>query len=132
MTFAGEVIADTTTALTVRETSHPPTWYLPRADVRREFVRPGEGASFCEWKGAASYVDVVVDDRVSRNAGWYYPEPGGDYGSLVDHIAFYAGRVDGVTVDGLAVEPQPGGFYGGWITPDVVGPFKGGPSSGGW
>ena len=132
MRFAGEVIVDTTAALTIWETSHPPTWYLPLDDVRRELVRPGDGASFCEWKGAASYVDLAVGDRVAEQAGWYYPDPAPEYGALRDHIAFYAGRVDGVTVDGVEVDPQPGGFYGGWITPDVVGPFKGGPGSAGW
>ena len=132
MSFAGAVIADTTRALTIRETSHPPTWYLPLLDIRNELFRPADGASFCEWKGAATYVDVVVGDRVASRAGWYYPEPAASYVRLRDHVAFYAGRLDRVTVDGLEVVAQPGGFYGGWITPDVVGPFKGGPGSAGW
>ena len=132
ITFADEVVADTTRALKILETSHPPTWYLPLADVDRGCLRAAEGASFCEWKGAASYVDVVVGGRVAAEAGWYYPEPAPAYADLVDHVAFYAGRLDEVTVDGVPVEAQPGGFYGGWITPEVVGPFKGGPDSMGW
>ncbi len=132
VTFAGVTIADTTTALRILETSHPPTFYLPLDDVRRDLLRPAEGASFCEWKGAAAYVDVVVGDRVAREAGWYYPEPSPAYQALRDHVAFYAGRVERCTVDGIAVTPQPGGFYGGWITPDVAGPFKGEPGTRGW
>ena len=132
MTFAGEVVVETTRALKILETSHPPTWYLPLADVDSGCLRAADGASFCEWKGAASYLDVVVEGRVAAEAGWYYPEPAPAYAELVDHVAFYAGRLDEVTVDGVPVEAQPGGFYGGWITPEVVGPFKGGPDSMGW
>lgn len=130
--FAGETIADTTRALRVLETSHPPTYYLPPEDVRRELLRPAQGSSSCEWKGAASYVDVVVGDHVAHDAGWYYPKPPARYSALRDHVAFYAGRVDRCTVDGVVVTPQPGGFYGGWITPDVVGPFKGEPGTRDW
>ena len=132
MTFAGEVIAETTGALTVRETSHPPTWYLPLSDVRRDLLRPADGTSFCEWKGNASYVDIVAGGLTAAQAGWYYAEPTEGYERLRDHVAFYAGRVHRVTVDGAGVVPQPGGFYGGWITPDVVGPFKGVARSSGW
>jgi uncharacterized protein (DUF427 family) len=132
VTFAGAVLADTRAALAVLETSHPPTFYLPLGDVRRDLLRDASGASVCEWKGAAAYVDVVVGDRVAAEAGWTYPAPNEPYVALRDHVAFYAGRVDRCTVDGVEVEPQPGGFYGGWITPDVVGPFKGGPGTLGW
>ncbi|HSL10980.1 MAG TPA: DUF427 domain-containing protein [Actinomycetota bacterium] len=132
VTFVGETIADTRRAIKILETSHPPTWYLPLADVRRGFLRPGLGGSFCEWKGQASYLDVVVGDRVSADAAWFYPRPSPRYAALVDHVAFYAGRVDRVTVDGAIVVPQAGGFYGGWITDDVVGPFKGAPGTRGW
>ena len=130
--LGGEVVAHTTAAIRILETSHPPTWYLPLADVDSGCLRAADGASFCEWKGAASYLDVVVEGRVAAEAGWYYPEPAPAYAELVDHVAFYAGRLDEVTVDGVPVEAQPGGFYGGWITPEVVGPFKGGPDSMGW
>lgn len=130
--FEGTTIAETTRALRILETSHPPTFYLPLDDVRRDLLRPADGSSFCEWKGAAAYVDVVVGDRVAREAGWSYPEPSPRYAALRDHVAFYAGRVDRCTVDGIEVTPQPGGFYGGWITPDVTGPFKGEPGTRGW
>ena len=130
--LAGVAIADTTRALRVLETSSPPTFYLPLADVRRDLLRPAKGTSFCEWKGAAAYLDVVVGDRVAREAGWHYPNPSEPYAALADHVAFYAGRVDRATVGGVVVTPQPGGYYGGWITPDVVGPFKGEPGTHGW
>jgi uncharacterized protein (DUF427 family) len=132
VTFAGETIADTRRAIRILETSHPPTWYLPLDDVRRAFLRPGMGGSFCEWKGRAAYFDVVVGAAEALDAAWHYPEPSPRYAILADHVAVYAGRVDRVTVDGELVRPQPGGFYGGWITGDVVGPFKGEPGTTGW
>jgi len=89
--------------------------------------------TFCEWKGVARYVDVVVPGVAPlRNVGWWYPEPDRRYPQLHDRVAVYAGPFDEVTLDGQRVQPQPGGFYGGWITKDVVGPFKGGPGSWGW
>ena len=132
VTFGGQTIADTRRAIRVLETSHPPTWYLPLVDVRRDALRAGRGTSFCEWKGGARYVDVVVGDAGALDAGWWYPEPSPRYAPLRDHVAFYAGRVDRVTVDGEIVRPQPGDFYGGWITSEVVGPFKGAPGTLGW
>jgi len=132
VTFAGRVIADTRRAIRILETSHPPTWYIPTEDIDMDALRSRAGASVCEWKGAASYADIVVGDAVSRDAAWSYPTPAPRYAILGDHIAFYAGRVDHVTVDGELVRPQPGGFYGGWITDDVVGPFKGDPGTRGW
>jgi len=130
--FAGVTIADSIEAIRVLETSHPPTFYLPRADLRTDLLRPASGASICEWKGAATYVDVVVGDRVAREAGWTYPSPNAPYAALAEHVAFYAGRLDRCTVGGDVVVPQPGGFYGGWITPEVAGPFKGEPGTGDW
>jgi uncharacterized protein (DUF427 family) len=132
VTFAGETIADTRRAIRILETSHPPTWYLPLVDVRRAFLRAGMGGSFCEWKGRAAYFDVVVGAAEALDAAWHYPEPSARFAILADHVALYAGRVDRVTVDGELVRPQPGGFYGGWITDDVVGPFKGEPGTAGW
>jgi uncharacterized protein (DUF427 family) len=132
VTFNGEVIADTTGAWKVLETSHPPTWYLPPADIRSEFIEPAPGGSHCEWKGQAHYVSVRVGDRVAEKVGWGYADPTPDFRAITDHLAFYAGPMDSVTVDGVEVEPQPGGFYGGWITPEVKGPFKGGPGTWGW
>jgi uncharacterized protein (DUF427 family) len=132
VTFAGETIADSERSMRVLETSHPPTFYLPLDDVRRDLLRAADGASVCEWKGAATYVDVVVGTRVAEQAGWTYPRPNAAYAVLSAHVAFYAGRVDGCAVDGVEVEPLPGGFYGGWITPEIVGPFKGAPGTSGW
>jgi uncharacterized protein (DUF427 family) len=123
--FSGVVIADTAGAWRVLETSHPPVYYLPPADLSREHLRENPRASFCEWKGRARYVDLQVGDRIARSVGWYYPDPTPAFRALEDHIAFYAGPMDSCTVGGEIVRPQPGGFYGGWITSDIVGPFKG-------
>ncbi len=129
----GDVVAETSRAYRVLETSHPPTWYLPRADFVAGVLRPAPGSSHCEWKGQASYLDVRASDgRVAERAAWTYPEPTPAFAALVDHVALYPAAVDRITVDGQLVEPQPGRFYGGWVTPDVVGPFKGGPGSWGW
>jgi uncharacterized protein (DUF427 family) len=118
----------------VLETSHPPTFYLPPEDVRWEFFErvTGGAGSFCEWKGAADYYHIRVGERIAREAAWSYPDPTPAFTAIVGHVAIYAGRVDAAFVDGEPVTPQPGGFYGGWITPDVVGPFKGGPGTAGW
>ena len=89
-------------------------------------------SSFCEWKGGARYVSVRVGDRTAEAAGWYYPEPVPAFKAIKDHVAFYAGALDRCTVDGETVRPQPGGFYGGWITSEIVGPFKGEPGTEGW
>jgi uncharacterized protein (DUF427 family) len=130
--FAGEVIAETTRAWRVLETSHPPVYYIPPEDVRSEFLRPSRRRTYCEFKGQASYYDLVVGARQVRDAAWYYPEPTPRYESILDHVAFYPGRVDAAWVDGERVAAQPGDFYGGWITADIEGPFKGGPGSAGW
>jgi uncharacterized protein (DUF427 family) len=128
----GMVVADTTDLVRVLETSHPPTFYLPRSAFG-EVLRPVERTTFCEWKGVARYVDVVVPGTAPlRSVGWWYPEPDGRYPQLRDRAAVYAGAFDEITLDGEVVQPQPGGFYGGWITGDVVGPFKGGPGSWDW
>jgi uncharacterized protein (DUF427 family) len=130
--FNGALIADTVRAKRVLETSHPPVYYIPREDVRLEYLVEAAGSSVCEWKGRAKYYTVVVDSRSAERAAWSYPEPEAAYGAIRDHLAFYAGPMDACTVDGERVEPQPGGFYGGWITADVVGPFKGGAGTTGW
>ena len=130
--FAGEVVVESSAALRVLETSSPPTIYLPTGDVRMDLLTPSENRSHCEWKGGASYYDLTVGDRVSRNAAWYYPEPKRDFQTLLDHVAFYAGRVDEAYLGDERVTPQPGDFYGGWITSDIVGPFKGEAGTGGW
>ncbi len=131
--FNDVVIADTRCAWRVLETSHPPVYYIPPEAVQGTFLRPVAGhLSYCEFKGVASYYDVVVQERSAPRAVWQYREPAAAYQALKDHLAFYAGPMDACLVDGQRVTPQPGAFYGGWITPDVVGPFKGEPNSWSW
>ena len=130
--LGGVVIADTRAALRILETSHPPTYYLPVADFQPGSLRQASGTSFCEWKGLASYVDLLGGDAVAPRAGWYYPSPTAAYAALRDHVALYPGAVDRCTVDGEVVRPQPGDFYGGWVTDRVVGPFKGEPGTRFW
>ena len=108
------------------------TYYLPRAAFVPGSLRPAAGGSWCEWKGAAQYLDVIGGGRTASRAAWFYPDPSPGFAPLVDHLALYAGAMDGCFVGGERVVPQPGGFYGGWITTSVAGPFKGGPGSGGW
>jgi uncharacterized protein (DUF427 family) len=128
----GLVIVDTHASIRTLETSHPPSYYVPRADIAPGALRRSDGNSLCEWKGEAIYWDVVVGDLVLARAGWSYPAPSRNFTVLRDHVAFYAGRFDRCSVDGETVRPQPGSFYGGWITPNLSGPFKGGPGSQGW
>ena len=130
--FGGQVVADTRRAIRVCETSHPPTYYVPREDLATHLLERGQGGSWCEWKGQATYWDVVVGDRRAPSVGWSYESPSPGYEHLAGAVAFYPGRLDRVTVDGEVVRPQPGNFYGGWITDDVVGPFKGAPGTLGW
>jgi uncharacterized protein (DUF427 family) len=128
----GHVIADTRTAIRTLETSHPPSYFIPPADVAPGILRRAVGSSFCEWKGVAAYWDVVLGDCVLSRVGWSYPDPTLAFAALRDHVAFYAAPFDRCTVDGETVTPQPGGFYGGWITSRVAGPFKGVPGSQWW
>jgi len=130
--LGGVTIADSTRALRVLETSHPPTVYVPPEDVVREHFIPASGSSFCEWKGVASYVDVAAGGRREERAAWFYPDPVAAYATLRDHITVYPGRMDACYLDEELVQAQPGGFYGGWITADLVGPFKGAPGTLGW
>jgi uncharacterized protein (DUF427 family) len=133
VTHRGVVLADTTASLRVLETSHPPTYYLPRTAFADGVLRPGQtGASWCEWKGRADYFDLVVGDEVLGAVAWTYPTPSPGFEALADHLALYPGRDERCTVDGEVVEPQPGSFYGGWITSRVTGPFKGSPGTSGW
>ncbi len=128
----GRIIADTRLAVRTIETSHPPSYYIPRSDIAPDALRRAEGSSFCEWKGAAIYWDVVVDGIVLPRVGWSYANPTTAFAILKDYVAFYAAPFDRCSVDGETVSPQAGGFYGGWITSRVTGPFKGGPESRGW
>ena len=130
--LGGRVVASTTTSWRVLETSHPPTYYLPRAAFADGVLRPADGSSWCEWKGQATYLDLVAGEVVARRAGWTYPTPSPAFAPIVGAVAVMAAQVDRCTVDGETVVPQPGGFYGGWITSRVVGPFKGEPGTMGW
>ncbi|MEO5711802.1 MAG: DUF427 domain-containing protein [Nocardioidaceae bacterium] len=132
VTLGGVVIASTSAPLRVLETSHPPTYYLPFTDFVAGSLRPAEGGSMCEWKGQASYLDLVGGSTVAPRAGWFYPSPTPAFATIVDHLALYPGMMDRCTVDGEVVLPQPGGFYGGWVTSKVVGPFKGDPGTMFW
>lgn len=130
--YQGIKIADTKGAYRVLETSHPPVYYLPPDDVQMEYLTPVAGQSFCEWKGVAKYYNVQVGDQVLSKVAWYYPEPTEKFGAIAHYIAFYASPMDGCYVNGEKVTPQPGNFYGGWITSNLIGPFKGEPGSWGW
>lgn len=125
------VIADTTSGYRVLETSHPPGYYLPPEDCDVALLVKAAGSSFCEWKGVATYWDVVLDRQVLAMAAWSYPDPTGQFEAIRDHLAFYPTML-ACSVDGESVTPQPGGFYGGWVTSKVAGPFKGSPGTSGW
>lgn len=128
----GIVLADTRHSVRTLETSHPPSYYLPPSDILMTALHPTARGSFCEWKGQAVYYDVIVAGERLSDVAWSYPEPTTAFAGLRDFVAFYAAPFDGCFVDGERVVPQPGGFYGGWITSDVVGPFKGVPGSRFW
>jgi len=130
--FAGEVVADTNRAMRVLETSHPPVYYIPRADVRGDLLIPGARRTFCEFKGRASYWSLRVGDKLSAEAAWSYESPSPEYEAIGGHLAFYAGRVDACYVGEERVQAQAGEFYGGWVTSDIIGPFKGRPGSETW
>lgn len=130
--FGGELIADTTEAYRVLETSHPPVYYIPLKDIKTEYLKPSSQHSFCEWKGEGNYYHLQVGDMKVLNAAWYYPKPSKAFAPIKDYPAFYAHQMDKCLVDGEEVTPQPGNFYGGWITKDIVGPFKGVDGSWGW
>lgn len=126
------VIAETTRPLRVLETASPPTYYLPFDDVLVGALEPIDHRTHCEWKGLARYFSVRGGFRVEVAAAWHYPEPTPAFEALRGHVAFYPGRMDRCTVDGEVVEPQPGDFYGGWVTSRIRGPFKGEPGTEGW
>ncbi len=123
--FAGRTVAESYRAYRVLETSHPPVYYIPIGDVDREYLTSGSGRSFCEFKGMARYWSLEVEGRRSENAAWSYPDPTPAFAAIADHLAFYASRVDECWIGDERATAQEGDFYGGWITPRVVGPFKG-------
>ena len=128
----GETLADTTRALCVLETSHPPTYYLPPADIDMQYLHAVSGGTFCEWKGLAAYYNIICKGKTCPRAAWTYPDPESGYLDLRDHVAFYAHVMGACYVGEEMVVPQPGNFYGGWVTSDVTGPFKGEPGTMGW
>ncbi|MDJ0777687.1 MAG: DUF427 domain-containing protein [Gammaproteobacteria bacterium] len=128
----GETLADTSDALCVLETSHPPTYYLPPGDIDMRCLREIAATSVCEWKGAASYYDIVCEGETHPRTAWTYHHPTPAFAALKDHVAFYAHVMDACYVGEEKVIAQPGNFYGGWITSDVVGPFKGEPGTMWW
>ncbi len=130
--LGGQVLVDTTAAYRVLETSHPPAYYLPEHDVAPGALVPAGGGSVCEWKGPALYYDVALGGRRAARAGWTYPAPLHPFEAIAGHVAFYAGPMDGCFIGEERAEPQPGGFYGGWVTGRIAGPFKGEPGTGGW
>jgi uncharacterized protein (DUF427 family) len=130
--LADVTLADGDGALRVCETASPPTVYLPPEIVRMDRLEPVSGTSLCEWKGTAHYLSAVVGERRVERAAWTYPDPFPGYEALKHHVAFFAGRVDACFLGDERVTPQPGDFYGGWVTQNLVGPFKGEPGSERW
>ena len=105
---------------------------VPPGDIRTEYLKLSGGTSYCEWKGRARYYDLVTDERTEERAAWFYPQPTGSFADLKDYVAFYPSKMDGCWVGGEKVEAQEGDFYGGWVTSNIVGPFKGGAGTWGW
>jgi uncharacterized protein (DUF427 family) len=130
--FNGVMIADTRRAKRVLETSHPPVYYIPLEDMQQEYLQQTSRSTFCEWKGSASYYTISVGDQVAENAAWFYPSPTAAFADIQNAVAVYPSRMEVCYVDGETVQSQPGDFYGGWITQDIVGPFKGGMGTWGW
>lgn len=128
----GEVIAESSNAKRVLETSHPPTYYIPPADIRTDLFASTDGQSWCEWKGMANYFDVVIEERRVAKAAWAYALPTPAFEAIRNHLAFYPHLMDACYVGDEQVQSQAGGFYGGWITSNIVGPFKGEPGTSGW
>ena len=130
--FGGVKIADSPAAYRLLETSHPPVYYIPKRDIELSYLRTASGSSFCEWKGRAVYYDLEVGGARAERAAWEYPDLPDAYRALASHLAFYPALMDACYLDDERVQPQEGGFYGGWITADIEGPFKGGAGTAGW
>jgi uncharacterized protein (DUF427 family) len=130
--FNGVIIAESSNAKRVLETSHPPVYYIPQEDIQMDLLSQANHSSFCEWKGQAIYYSLEVDGEKASRVAWSYPDPNRGFESIKNHLAFFAQPMDSCTVGGEQVTPQPGGFYGGWITKDITGPFKGGSGTMGW
>ena len=128
----GLVLADTNQAYRVLETSHPPTYYIPQTDIQMDYFQQNPKRTFCEWKGAGAYLDLHLNGKVIKEIGWYYPNPSKAFAPIENYIAFYASKLDQCFVNDELVQAQPGDFYGGWITSNIKGPFKGGAGTWGW
>lgn len=127
-----QIVADSVRTRRVLETSHPPVYYIPPDDINMALLRPIPGGSWCEWKGQASYYDIVIQNETISGVAWAYSNPNRGFESIQHYIAFYPSKMDRCTVDGEVVHAQEGDFYGGWITSDIVGPFKGATGTMGW
>lgn len=128
----GVTIVDSRQAWRTVETSHPPTYYIPQSDIAMEHLLPNKRRTMCEWKGQARYFDVVIGDERIEAGAWCYTSPTASFQPIKDHVAFYPDPLDQCLVDGEVITPQPGQFYGGWISQYEVGPFKGIPGSQFW
>jgi uncharacterized protein (DUF427 family) len=130
--FNGEEIVNSSNTIRVLETSHPPVYYIPQSDIRMDCLKATQRRTYCEFKGEAMYWTVFWGNRAEPNAAWSYASPRPGFEAIKDHIAFYASRMDECYVGDEQVQAQEGDFYGGWITSNIVGPFKGGPGTWGW
>ena len=129
---AGNLIAESTGSFRVLETSHPPVYYIPPEHVAMNVLKLSERQSFCEWKGLARYYDLALDNRQAKEVAWFYPRPTPQFAPIANYLAFYPSKMDACCVDDEQALAQEGDFYGGWITSNIVGPFKGGPGTRGW
>ncbi len=130
--FNGILLVDTHSAYRILETSHPPSYYLPQGDIQMQYLTPTNKRTICEFKGQASYWTLEINEKAAPNVAWSYPNPFDSYDQIRDYLAFYPSKMDQCTVDGEIVISQAGDFYGGWITSNIVGPFKGGAGTWGW
>lgn len=126
------ILVDSNTAFRILETSHPPAYYIPESDIDSKYFKINDRTSFCEWKGRANYVDLIINETRIKNVGWTYPSPNKRYPELKNTFSFYAGKFDKCLVNDEKVQAQEGDFYGGWITSNIKGPFKGAPGTLGW
>ncbi|MEO1220781.1 MAG: DUF427 domain-containing protein [Pseudomonadota bacterium] len=128
----GITLVDSANAWRTLETSHPPTYYIPQTDIAMEHLHANSRRTMCEWKGQARYFDIMVADDTVQAGAWSYAEPTPGFANIQDYVAFYPEPLDHCLIDGEKITPQPGQFYGGWISQYEAGPFKGIPGSQFW
>jgi len=126
------LIVDARDAYKVLETSHPPVYYIPPSAIEMALLKENNNQSFCEWKGLANYYDLQLPDKKIDSVGWFYKQPSERFKPMAEYVAFYPSKVSRCLVNGEEVQAQDGDFYGGWITSNIVGPFKGAPGTWGW